>query len=225
MNRQKLALFLLLIVLVGAIVYAVVRTPRQQQVATLKNQPGAKATVLRKQPGAPQKAATATGGALHLDLLRREQPGSSGFRRNIFSPIFRDEEKLSSLKLPPPPPPPKKLPPLPSALPVAPPPEPPPPPPPPTQEQLDDAELGKFVFIGFLKKGTEKTVFLSKGGEIFLAKKGGQVGPRFQVSNVTDDAITIKSLQSDRQLVIPLVENRALSIRRPSLSHSPSPRP
>ncbi|QXE91119.1 type II secretion system protein PulP [Geomonas subterranea] len=221
MNRQKLALFLLLVVLAGAVVYAFVRTPRQQQVATLKNQPGAKATVLRKQPGAAPTAAAANGGALHLDLLRREQPGFSGFRRNIFSPIFKDEEKQSALKLPPPPPPPKKLPPLPQPLPGASPQAPPPPPPPPTQEQLDDAELGKFVFIGFLKKGAEKTVFLSKGGEIFLAKKGGQVGPRFQVSNVTDDAITIKSLQSDRQLVIPLVENRSLSIRRPS----PSPRP
>ncbi|MBU5614855.1 type II secretion system protein PulP [Geomonas azotofigens] len=220
MNRQKLALFLLLLVLAGAIVYAVVRTPRQQQVTTLKNQPGAKATVLRKQPGAAPKAAANAGGALHLDLLRREQPGFSGFRRNIFSPIFREEEKLSGLKLPPPPPPPKKLPTLPATMPT-PVEAPPPPPPPPTAEQLDDAELGKFVFIGFLKKGGERTVFLSKGGEIFLAKKGGQVGPRFQVSNVTDEAITIKSIQTDRQLVIPLVENRSLSTRRPGISPRP----
>ncbi|GFO65179.1 type II secretion system protein PulP [Geomonas paludis] len=221
MNRQKLALFVLLVVFVGAVIYAVMRSPRQQQVATLKNQPGAKATVLRKKPDlAPKTAAAApAAGVVHLELLQQEKPGFSGFRRNIFSPIFRDEQKLSALKLPPPPPPLKKLPPLPEAVPVAPPV--PPPPPPPTQEQLDEAELGKFVFIGFLKKGTERTVFLSKGGEIFLAKKGSQVGPRFLVSNVTDDAITIKSIQTDRQLVIPLVEHRSLSVRRPGITPRP----
>ncbi|WP_224981451.1 type II secretion system protein PulP [Geomonas agri] len=217
MNRQKLALFLLLLVFAGSVVYAIVRSPRQQQVATLKNQPGARATVLRKKPDLAPKAAAPAAGVVHLDLLQREKPGFSGFRRNIFSPIFRDEQKLANLKLPPPPPPPKKLPPLPAALPVV----PPPPPPPPTQEQLDEAELGKFVFIGFLKKGTARTVFLSKGGEIFLARKGGQVGSRFQVSNITDDAITIKSMQTDRQLVIPLVENRSLSVRRASASPRP----
>ncbi|QWV96272.1 type II secretion system protein PulP [Geomonas nitrogeniifigens] len=220
MNRQKLALFLLLVVLTGAIVYAVVRSPRQQQVATLKNQPGARATVLRKQsPAAPKAAAPSATGVVHLDQLQREMPAFGGFRRNIFSPLYKDESKQMALKLPPPPPPPKKLPPLPQPLPTA--QVTPPPPPPPTQEQLDDAELGKFVFLGFLKKGAERTVFLSKGGEIFLAKKGGQVGPRFQVSNVTDDAITIKSIQTDRQLVIPLVENRALSMRRTSTSPRP----
>ncbi|MBJ6800676.1 type II secretion system protein PulP [Geomonas propionica] len=220
MNRQKLALFLLLVALVGAIVYAFVRSPRQQQVSALKNQPGAKATVLRKKPDLAPKAAAPAAGVVHLELLEREKPGFSGFRRNIFSPIFREDAKLSALKLPPPPPPLKKLPPMPQALPVA-PPQVPPPPPPPTQEQLDETELGRFVFIGFLKKGTEKTVFLSKGGEIYLAKKGSQVGPRFQVSNVTDDAITIKSIQTDRQLVIPLVENRSLNVRRPSTSPRP----
>lgn len=223
MNRQKLALFLLLAVLAGAVVYAVIRSPKQQQVAALKNQPGAKATVLRKKAGAPAKAAAPpAAGVVHLELLQREMPGFSGFRRNIFSPVFREETKpLAGLKLPPPPPPPpKNLPPPPAPLPVAPPVE--APPPPPTPEQMDDAELGKFVFIGFLKKGGDRTVFLSKGGEIFLAKKGGQVGPRFQVSNVTEDAITIKSVQTDRQLVIPLVENRSLSTRRTT---STSPRP
>lgn len=214
MNRQKLALSLLLIALAGAIVYAVARTPRQQQVAALKNQPGQKATVLRKQPAAaPKTAAAPSSGVVHLDLLQREMPGSSGYRRNIFSPLFREETKQSTLKLPPPPPP-VKLPPPPA--PQAAPPPPPPPPPPPTQEQLDEAELGKFIFLGFLKKGSERTVFLSKGGEIFLAKKGGQVGQKFQVIDVTDDAITIKSAQTDRQLVIPLVEHKSLSTRRTS---------
>lgn len=212
MNRQKLALFLLLIAFVGAVLYAFLRSPRQQQVTVLKNRPGEKATVLRKGPGT-QKPTAAPAGGVRLDLLQGNTAGGGGYRRNIFSPIFREEQKPGTLRLPPPPPPPQQLlPPPPVAAPAAPPP--PPPPPPPTQAQLDEGELGKIVFLGFLKKGAERTVFLSKGGEIYVVKKGGQVGPRFRVTDLTDDAITIKSVNSDRQMVIPLVENRSLSTRQ-----------
>ncbi|TGU70860.1 type II secretion system protein PulP [Geomonas terrae] len=210
MNRQKLALFLLLIALVGAVAYAFLRSPRQQEAPVLKNRPGVKATTIRKEPGA-QKTAAAPAGGVHLDLLQGNNAVAGGYRRNIFAPLFKEEEKPGTLKLPPPPPPPKKLPPPPppAATPV-----PPPPPPPPTQAQMDETELAKIVFLGFLKKGGERTVFLSKGGEIFVVKKGGQVGPKFRVADLTDDAITIKSVDSDRQMVIPLVENRSLSTRR-----------
>ena len=210
MNRQKLALFLLLIALVGAVAYAFLRSPRQQEAPALKNRPGAKATVIRKGPGA-QKTAVLPAGGVRLDLLQGNSAGSGAYRRNIFAPLFREEEMPGALKLPPPPPPPQKLPPPPPPVAA---PAPPPPPPPPSQAQLDEAELSKIVFLGFLKKGGERTVFLSKGGDIFVVKKGGQVGPRFKVSDLTDDAITIKSIDSDRQMVIPLVENRSLSTRR-----------
>ncbi len=210
MNRQKLALFLLLIALVGAVAYAFLRSPRQQEAPVLKNRAGAKATVIRKGPGA-QKTAAAPAGGVRLDLLQGNNAGSGGYRRNIFAPLFKEEEKPGTLKLPPPPPPPKKLPPPPPPVAA---PAPPPPPPPPTPAQLDEADLAKIVFLGYLKKGGERTVFLSKGGEIFVVKKGGAVGPKFRVANITDDAITIKSVDSDRQMVIPLVENRSLSTRR-----------
>lgn len=207
MNRQKLALFLLLIAFVGAVVYAFFRSPRHQQVTVLKNRPVEKATVVRKEPGTKKQAAAPAGG-VHLDLLQNNAAGSGGTLRNIFSPVFREEKKAGALRLPPPPPPPQQLlPPPPVAAPAA-------PPPPPTPAQLDETELAKIVFLGFLKKGAERTVFLSKGGEIYVVKKGGQVGTRFRVADLTDDAITVKSVDSDRQLVIPLVENRSLSTRQ-----------
>jgi len=213
MNRQKLALFLLLIGLAGSLAYAFLRFPRQQEVATPKNRPGARAAAIRK-GAAPSKFA-ADSGRLNIEALEQEMPGFSGFRRNIFSPLFRDESAQAALKLPPPPPP-MKLPPPPPPLPVSAPPPPPPPPPPPTQRQMDEAELGKITFLGFLKKDGEKTVFLAMGNEIILAKKGSKVGAKFQVTDLTDDAITIKSVNSEGQMVIPLVENRSLSTRHTS---------
>ena len=81
---------------------------------------------------------------------------------------------------------------------------------------MDEAELGRITFLGFLKKNGEKTVFLAMNNEIILAKKGSKVGTKFQVTDLTDEAITIKSVNSEGQMVIPLVENRSLSTRQTS---------
>jgi hypothetical protein len=219
MNRKKQLLAVLALIFVCSLVYSFLRSPRQQQVTTLKYQPGAVAKVPRK--GTPSSAkAVGDGSKLHLDLLNRETPRSSGYRRNLFSPIFREEVKAPPFKpLPPPPKPFKPLPPAPKpnqGAAAAPPP--PPPPPPPTPEQLADQELAKFTFLGFLKKGQEKTVFLSSNNEIFLAKKGSKIGSRFVVSDLSDDSITIRSVPEGRELVIPLMENKALGTRRTSKS-------
>lgn len=211
MNRQKLLLFLLLLVLAGSIVWAVVRTPRQKEAPASAARPG-QATVIRKS-GAPPSQARAPAGALHLAQLDQQMAGSTGFRRNIFSPIFRGDEERPALKLPPPPPPPSTLPPPPPPPPQA---APPPPPPPPTEEELDRAELGKLRSLGFLKKNGERTVFLAKNNEIILARKGSKIGSSFQVADITDEAMTIKSLKSSAQVVIPLAEKMSLGGRQPS---------
>jgi hypothetical protein len=163
-------------------------------------------------PTAVPNVANSDPGRLRLDLLDQEGQRFSGFRRNIFSPIFREEVKLPPFKpLPPPPrpvaklPPPPPPPPMPMPMPVM--------PQPPTPDQIADSELSKFTFLGFLKKNAERTVFLSSNNEIFLAKKGSKLGNKFLVTDVTDEAITIKALAGGREIVIPLVENRTLSRR------------
>ena len=209
MNRQKLILCLLLVVLAGSIVYAFLRSPTERRVATLTYRPGVSVPVPGKGiPGASR--GVAADGRVHLALLDQELPRFAGFRRNIFSPIFVEEVKLPPFKPLPPPP-------LPMAI-VQPPPAPPAPPPPmappaPTPDEIAAGELAKFTFLGFLKKGGSRTVFLSSNNEIFLAKKGTTLLSKFQVSDLTDDAITIKTIVGGRELVIPLVENRALSTR------------
>jgi hypothetical protein len=86
MNRQKLALFILLIVLVLAVVWSFMSVPRQKTVSTLKYAPG------QKRPAVPATTSTATTAvstvqqtsspaaagderAVRIDLLEREQPG------------------------------------------------------------------------------------------------------------------------------------------------------
>lgn len=215
MNRQKLALALLVVAFAGSLVYSYIKFPRQREAAPQGPATRSAAPAAARKGSAPPPKVREEG-ALHLDLLDQAQPHAVGFRRNIFSPIFREETKAPAFKPLPPPPKPvtKALPPPPPAQ-VQPPAQ-PAPPPPPTAEQLAEAELSKFTFLGFLKKNGEKTVFLSNNNEIFLAKKGATIGTggNFTVTDVTDDAITIKPVAGGREVVIPLVENRPLSKRR-----------
>jgi hypothetical protein len=105
-----------------------------------------------------------------------------------------------------------------SSIPVPLPPLPPPPPPPPSSTPAPPpppispvrAEMAKFTFLGFLKKEGRKTIFLSKGNEIILVKKGDKIDNRFEVTNLTDEALTITSTTESGQIVIPLVENSPL---------------
>jgi len=205
MNRQKLALFLLLIALACALAYSFWRSPRARHVAALTYRPGATAP-------APRKAAAANPveGRVHLELLDRELPHFAGYRRDLFTPLFHEEVKLPPIKALPPPPKPVRLPPPPAqpAAALA--------PAPPTPEQLAAAELARFTFLGFLQKNGEKTVFFSNNNEIFLAKKGEKLGDKFLVTGISDDALTLKPLAGGSEMAIPLVENRSLSVRRTS---------
>lgn len=159
---------------------------------------------------APGSAAPAKGGQsqLHLALLEREQPRFTGFRRNIFAPIFQEEVKLPPFKPLPPPPRPVVLPPPPPPVAVA--------PALPQQEPADAIaarEMAKFTFLGFLQKG-EKTVFLSRDNDIFMAKKGSRLGPNYEVSALSDEALTIRSVADGRELVIPLQDHKPLRVKR-----------
>ena len=211
MNRQKLALFILLIVLVLAVVWSFMSVPRQKTVTTLKYAPGqtqasVKAAVATPATNAAKQtsASAATGDerTLRLDLLEREQSGFKGYRRNIFKPIFSDEIKLMKLKavaIKPPPItpvavlPPKVEPPLPVA-----------------QPETPRKELAHFIFLGFVKKDKRQTIFLSKDNEIILVRKGDKFAGRYEAKSVTEQALTIVATDSGEEIIIPLIENQPL---------------
>jgi len=211
MNRKKLALFALLIVLALAVVWSYMSVPRQKKVATLKYAPGQ--TQANVKAGAvpaanpakppPASAGTADDRFLRLDLLEREQSGFKGYRRNIFKPIFTDEialmrQKAVAIKPPPLPP-------------VAPPPPPPKvEPPPAAQPETLRSTLARFVFLGYLKKDNRKTIFLSKDKDIILVKKGDKFAGRYEARSITDQALTIVATDTGEEIVIPLLENQPL---------------
>ena len=106
MNKQKLALFIVLIMLVMTVVWSFISAPRQQTVSTLKRVPGQSQQIDKKAVDPTVKSAKlsektvakSSGGSdervLRLDLLERDQSGFKGYRRNIFKPMFTDDLKV-----------------------------------------------------------------------------------------------------------------------------------
>jgi len=186
MNRQKLILSLLLIALALSIGYAFWKSPRQGSVAKRKYVPGAAAG---KAPGKP--AAAAGDKRVRLDLLEGGAATFSGFRRNIFKPIFMGEAELAALAARPAA---KKI-----AKAV---------PPPPPAPYVPPKDIAKLTFLGFLQKEGRKKVFLSNNSEIFVVKLGDSVAGRYQLVKLTDDYLTLRSTVTGDETVIPIAESR-----------------
>ena len=197
MNRQKVILSAVLALFAISLVYSFTHQPSQKTVATLKYTPGTTAEASRQVNRGQDDH------KLHLELLDRELPRFSGFRRNIFQPIFHEEIKSPPIVGKP-------------ALPIPPPPAPALPPPSPPPAPAPDpvrAEMARFTFLGFLQKDNRKIVFLSKDKEIVLARKGDKIAGKYEVANITDEALTINLPVGGEQIVIPLVENKPLRSR------------
>lgn len=212
MNKQKKALLILVIVLMGSLIYSYFRMPVQKNVAKLTYAPGAEKTQVAEKAGATAvKSAnnpSQENNQLLVSLLDQQNNQFKGFKRNLFKPIFREEVKISPLPPPPPPPPPQKSI-LPSKLTTV--------PPATSPVAVSTAEtakqdFGRLRFLGFLRKDARKTIFLAEGSEIFLVRKGDKISGRYQVTGLTDDAITITVLADKSDLVFPLMENRSLSV-------------
>ncbi|MFA6148784.1 MAG: hypothetical protein WC899_11310 [bacterium] len=104
----------------------------------------------------------------------------------------------------------------PEALPKPPPaPEPPPvPPPPPPEDPLAAVrrELSVYKFVGFFRKSAgDRVIFLSKGGGVFLVKRGDVLVRGVVVAEIRDSEIVFLVLP-DRKVRAPLRDNAPLSV-------------
>ena len=202
MNRQRALLAALIAAFACSLVYSFLRMPRQKSVEKLTYQPG-----MTAQPVKSVQNRDSEGVRVRLDLLERTKGGLPTGGRNIFKPIFEIGVKKPSVPLPPPPPPPE-IKPVPPPVPV------PPPPPQVIEQTPEQRDLATFTFLGFLKKENRRTIFLTNGKEIFVVKKGDKISGKYNVTSLTDEALTISSLLDGREIVIPLVENKPLAAPR-----------
>ena len=192
MNRKKMVLALLLVIFAISLAYSLLRRSQQRTLDKLKYTPSLKADYARIADRSQD------GKKLRLDLLDRELPRFSGFRRNIFRPLFSEEMNLSPVAskhgLPASPPPP-----APAPQPVV-----------KSPAQIAMEDVGRFTFLGYLQKGNSRTIFLSRDNEIILARKGDKIAGKYEVAAISEEVLTINLLQGGEQIVIPLQQNRAL---------------
>lgn len=215
MNRQRLILFVLLILLLVAMVWSYYSFPRAKTVSRLKYPPGSHLVAEKKRVSTLATNMSQSGvNALRLYLLESEQSNFKGYRRNIFKPIFIDElkmmkQKASALKPVLSPAQVQNAAPAQSVLPSV------------SQPETPQRELARFTFLGFLKKDNRKTIFLAKDKDIILVKKGDTFAGRYEAASLTDQALTILVTDTGEEIVIPLVESKPLSAATQSKIPSP----
>ncbi|OGU14361.1 MAG: hypothetical protein A2076_17740 [Geobacteraceae bacterium GWC2_53_11] len=195
MNRQRLILFVLVIVFAVAVIWSYSAMPRLKTAGPASAKPVQSARPASVPTKTPVRTAD-DGSRLKIDLLDKDASGFSGYRRNIFKPAFVDETKITkqtAVAIKPPPP-------KPVAAPV---------------EQVliqpEAAPLARFTFLGFLKKGAVKTIFLAKEKDILLVKKGDKLAGRYEATDISDQALTLTVTDTGDEIVIPLIENRPLA--------------
>lgn len=196
MSRQRLILFFLMILLGVAVLWSYSAMPRPKTVSVLTFKSGQKAKPVVADKGKPVRDVD-DGTRLNIGLLDKESTGFKGYRRNIFKPVFNDETLAVKPVMP--------LKPLPrpqQTLTV------------PVIIKPAVAPLANFTFLGFLKKGSVKTIFLAKENDIILVKKGDKFAGRYEAADISDQALTVKVTDSGETIVIPLVENLPLASSR-----------
>jgi hypothetical protein len=196
MNRQRLVLFVLVLLFAAAVVWSYITTPRLKTAPPAATKPVARTVKAFASPKAPVRSAD-DGSKLKMELLDKEQSGFSGYHRNLFKPFFVDEVKAVRQKAVAVKPPPKPV----SAPPVV----------APVLVQPEASPLARFTFLGFLKKGTAKTIFLANEKDILLVKKGDKIAGRYEATDISDQALTLTVTDTGDEIVIPLIENRPLA--------------
>jgi hypothetical protein len=194
MNRQRLLLAGLALVLVASLLYAFWAMPRQETAPPRASsaKPAAKAAaappaVAGKGERLPKPATD----RLQLELLNREPWEFPGADRDIFR--FRGGWA-----------PPVVV----ASEPVEDEPPPPPPPPPPTPEEILHQKVAGLTFLGFLEKAGVRTVFLAVDGEVVLVKAGDRFGKDklLVAREITAKQLVVGWLQGAETVRIQLLE-------------------
>lgn len=196
MNRSRVILAALLGVLVLCLLYAYLAMPRLEKAPPREALQRARAVTARAGTDVPARVQQGRIDFTFLDVRPQKFPGA---KRDIFR--FGQHravrgEPAGPADLTPQEQPPAVVLPLP-VMPI---------------EAVQQA-LGNFTFLGFLEKAGEKTVFLSSGGSLFLAKRGERfgAGQEFLVEEIAGNLLKVSHAGREGVIEIPLIEQKKLS--------------
>jgi hypothetical protein len=201
MNRKRTILLVLVVALIASASWSIISYPRLKTVSKLKYPPGSRVIADKKRKVTIQPLGKSiTSETLRLDLLEEHFPKFTGYRRNIFQPIFEDKETmmarkaaeaaakaaaLAAAEA-------KKARLLQSMMKPAPIPS------------MMQRELGSFTFKGFVLKDGRKTVFLGKGNDVIVLKQGDTFAGRYVATSITDQVLIFKATDTGEEIIIPV---------------------
>ncbi len=123
---------------------------------------------------------------LKLDLLNRKPPVPGAGLKNLFLPLHYEPPKPLLPPLPPPPPPVH----IPTPEEIA-------------AEQARK-ELSEFRYLGYLNRGGKEQAFLSKGGNLFIVKRGEAITGTYILKEANNNFVVIQETQSKVEMTIAL---------------------
>ena len=195
MNRNRLILIILLGVLGISVMYAYFATPRLEKAQPQATGPRKNAVVTTFGETVP----TDTRGRINFALMESTANKYPGAKRDIFNfkkppPVKRPVVQPVEIVKPEPV---TNVAVIPDRV---------------VEEELQQA-LAQFIFLGFLEKEMEKTVFLSSSGRLFLVKQGETFGleREFFVADINEKLLKVSQVGSDELIVVPLIEKQKLA--------------
>ena len=194
MNRKRVILAVLLAVLALCLVYAYREMPRLEQAPPRES-------VARTKPAGRTDARSAAeaAGRIRFAMADEEPKPFDGATRDIFRFGRLPRHTGDTAGKP-------SAPPLIEAEPET-----------PSPDLIPFAvvqeELSKFTFLGFLEKAGEKTVFLSSGGSLFVAKRNETFGLQgeFTVEAIDGNLLKVRRANHENLIEIPLMEKQKLA--------------
>ena len=191
MDRKKIILVVLVVIFIISLVYRIMHPFKQERVAELTY--AAKRVVVKSIKGPSNRFGEKklhTGPVVLLDLFLNPPKHKGKVIRNVFEAqaaqktvqptdvAKRNEQEKAALAMS------KKESPLESA----------------------QKNLSRFKAFGMYESGDEKIVFLERGKEVLVIRKGDWIDGRYRVEKITDQKITLKARQIDEPMFIDVGE-------------------
>lgn len=173
MNRPKLILVLLLVLLAVSMVVAWFRMPEQKRVDQLTFPQGSTGGISK----------SGAGDGLRLDLTE-QKPVAVVVRKNIFKPLGDERARVSTATG-------QRL----QTAPL-------PPPPPPAPQEIARKQLAAFTVIGSYIRKNVTIVFLARGEEVLAVRVGDALIPGYRVVAIQDDQLRLRSDEGNQELML-----------------------
>lgn len=187
-NRETKILIALLIVLAGLVVYRVATREEPKRVKELTYKPGASQGAgvrgRKQEAGTQEVVQRQDEGMMRPETLKIEKKPYRGVVKNLFRPLY-----------PPPPPPPVVA--QKAVFPVI------------TTKGPSPAQIesARIKFLGFLQREGDRKIFLSKDKDVFIVKKGDNIGS-YQVGDITDSGVTLIFKDTKEEFRLTIEDNK-----------------